>query len=223
MKFKSLCAIAALVMAPIAQAAFVTLPEAGMDAIFSQASFGNRTVDIRFGPVSTKVAPDLLAISTDAEVDQLFLLHSEADNIVNFYFVDSVDACGGINAAIIGCGEFPGNDFVVESAAAAGASGAQLLAHELAHNLGLPHVDGATLLMNPVLLGGTLLSEDEVNTILGSPLIQVEARTGQRFIQINPVLIVERLQQVPEPSTLALLMAGGVWARLRSRKQRTFV
>ncbi len=221
MRFKTLCAVAALVFAPLAQAAFVTLPETRMDAIFSQASFGNRTVDIRFGPVTTIVAPTLLEITSDAEISEIFGLHSGGDNVVNFYFVDKVDACSGFNTLIIGCGEFPGNDFVVESGAAAGTFGAELLAHELAHNLGLPHRDGADFLMNPVLLGGDDLSGAEVNIILGSSLVQFDGN-NRRFIQINPVLIVERLQQVPEPSTLALLAAGVLFAGTRPRKSRTF-
>ncbi len=231
MRFKTLCAVVALAFAPFAQAAFVTLPETRMDAIFSQASFGNRTVDIRFGPVTTIVAPTLLEITSDAEISEIFGLHSGGDNVVNFYFVDTVDACSGFNTSIIGCGEFPGNDFVVESGAAAGTFGGELLAHELAHNLGLDHRNGAAFLMNPVLTGGDELSVAEVNAFLGdpnspnpivSPLIQFDALSGQRFIQINPVLIVERLQQVPEPSTLVLLAGGVFFAGLRSRRRPAF-
>ncbi len=229
MRLKTLCAVAALVSAPLAQAAFVTLPEVRMDAIFSQApSFNNRTVDIRFGAVTTIVAPTLLEITTDAEINQIFGLHSGGNNVVNFYFVDTVDFCGCPNpdSLIIGCGEVNGNDFVVESVAAAGPFGAELLAHELAHNLGLPHRVGSQFLMNPVLAGGDDLSVDEVNAFLGdpnspnpfaSPLIQFDG--DQRFIQINPILIVARLQHVPEPATLALLVAG-VFAGLRSRKRQ---
>ena len=75
MRFKTLLAIAALLIAPVTQAAYVTIDEVGMDAVFSQASFGNRKIDIRIGGVTQLVRPDLLAIDTDAEIDAIFDLH----------------------------------------------------------------------------------------------------------------------------------------------------
>ena len=225
MKLKTLCAIAALLAAPFAQAAYVTLHEAGMDAVFSQAIFGNTPIDIRFGAVTQIVRPDLLDITTDAEITAVFNLHVGAANVVNFYFVDTIDACGGFNPNIIGCGEFPGQDFVVESVWAADGSiqaggisfGLQLLAHELGHNLNLDHRAG-DFLMNPFINGFQNLNAAEVAIIRNSPLVQGNARDGF-FIQINPVLIVERAD-VPEPSTAALALAGLLFAGLRSRKLR---
>ena len=226
MKLKTLCAIAALLAAPFAQAAFVTLHEAGMDGVFSQATFGNNRIDIRYGAVTQIVAPTLLDITSDAEIAAVFGLHVGAANVVNFYFVDTLSACGGqINANFIGCGEKPGQDFVVESVWAADGSiqpggisfGLQLLAHELGHNLDLDHRNG-NFLMNPFINGFQDLNAAEVAIILASPLVQTDAN-GQRFIQINPVLIVERAD-VPEPSTAALTLAGLLFAGLRSRKLR---
>lgn len=221
MRLKSLCAIVALIAAPFAQAAFVTLPEAAMDAIFSQANFGNTPIDIRFGPVTQIVRPDLLDINTDAKVGQIFGLHTGPQDVGNFYFVDTIEACGGqINVNIIGCGETPGQDFVVESAFAATAQGALLLAHELGHNLGLPHLNGNQFLMNPILAGGDLLTAAEVAQILLSPLVHQDTN-GQRFILINPVLILAADNNVPEPPVMALLLAGLAVAGLRRRKGRT--
>lgn len=190
-----------------AQAAFITTNETDLDAIFSQPSFGNMPIDIRIGPASELIFPDLLDITSDAEVSQLFNLHVGAFNVVNFYFIDTISACGGsINTGFVGCGETPGNDFVVESSFAAGGFGAELLAHELAHNLGLDHLIGS-FLMNPSLNNNTTLTNSEVNTIRNSPLVQTD---GQDFwIDINPVLIVASASQpqpVPEPSTLILLL-----------------
>lgn len=228
MKLKTLCAIAALLAAPFAQAAYVTLHEAGMDAVFSQASFGNTTVDIRYGAVTQIVRPDLLDINTPTKLNNLFGLHVGLQTVVNFYFVDAISECSGFNVNIIGCGETPGQDFVVESSWAADTTiqpggisfGLQLLAHELGHNLGLNHRSG-NFLMNPSINGFQDLNAAEVLAILASPLVQTDPLNGQRFIQINPVLIVERdVQDVPEPSTAALALAGLLFAGLRSRKLR---
>jgi len=193
-----------LIITSAAQAAFITTNEAQLDAIFSQASFGNTPIDIRIGAATEIVAPTLLDITTNAEVSSLFGMHVGAANVVNFYFIDTISACGAtISVNIVGCGETPGNDFVVESTFAAGAFGAELLAHELGHNLGLPHING-NLLMDPILNGFTTLTAPEVTTIFNSPLVQQD--TSGFWIQINPVLIVAQASvPMPTPSTLALL------------------
>lgn len=226
MSFKSLLAIAALLIAPVTQAAYVTINEAGMDGVFSQASFGQTPIDIRIGAVTQFVRPTLLDISSDAEIDQVFNLHVGDKNIVNFYFVDTISACGLIDAGIIGCGELPGNNFVVESDWAANTAippggnittGVNILAHELGHNLGLSHRFGNNL-MNGFVTGFQDLNFAEVADIRVSPLVQHDANGF--FIMINPVLIVAAATAVPEPSTIFLVLVGlvavGSWTRVRS-------
>lgn len=227
MRFKTLLAIAALLIAPVTQAAYVTIDEVGMDAVFSQASFGNRKIDIRIGGVTQLVRPDLLAIDTDAEIDAIFDLHLGSQRVVNFYFVDTISACGGFNVNIIGCGELPGQDFVVESVWAADNTipfggnisfGVQLLAHELGHNLNLDHRNG-NFLMNPSINGFLGLNAAEVATIFASPLVQRDA--SGFFILINPILIIAAATEVPEPSTVLLVLLGLVAVGSRSRARRS--
>lgn len=191
-----------------AKAAFVTTQEVGMDLIFSQPSFGANPIDIRFGPIETVVRPDLLNITTDAQIIDVFNLFGGSPT-VNFYYVDTVDSCGGFNVNIVGCGAFPGNDFVVESSfAASPVFGAELLAHELGHNLGLDHV--ATGLMAPVLNGDTTLTASEVATVLASPLVQSDI--NGLFIDVRPILILaEDIVAVPLPASVLMLLGGLVF------------
>ncbi|WP_163134009.1 zinc-dependent metalloprotease family protein [Agarivorans sp. Alg241-V36] len=191
-----------LIVSPFVQAAFITTNEAAMDEIYSQANFGQNIIDIRIGTASELVFPELLSITTSTEVTQLFNQHIGPSNVVNFYFVDTISACGGtINAGIVGCGEYFGNDFVVESSYAAGSYGGELLAHELGHNLGLPHMNGA-FLMNPSLNRQTLITEDEVTRIFNSPLVQGDE--DYYWIDINPVLVVAEATRVNEPLSAGL-------------------
>jgi hypothetical protein len=214
---KSLVLTLGVFIASHANAGFITTNEADLDAIFSQSSFENMPIDIRIGAISELIFPGLLDITSDAEVNQLFNMHIGGRDVVNFYFIDSINICGGtVSSSIVGCGEFPGNDFVVESSSAAGSFGGELLAHELGHNLGLNHRVGG--LMNPSLNNDTILNNNEVTTIRNSRLVQTD---GQGFwININPVLLVSATSiPVPEPSTLALLfLATGLLVRKNIKK-----
>jgi len=203
----SLVLIIGLLTVSHAKAGFITTNEFALDTIFSQASFGNMPIDIRIGTASELIFPSLLDITSDAEVNQLFNMHAGGLNVVNFYFIDTISACGGfIITGIVGCGEFFGNDFVVESSFAASGFGGELLAHELGHNLGLDHLSG-NFLMNGSLNNRTTLTTQEVSAIHRSSLVQTN---GQNFwIDINPVLIVAAASTplpVPEPSTLVLFL-----------------
>ena len=71
---KSLVLTLGLLIVSHAKAGFITTDEAALDAIFSQSSFANIPIDIRIGASSELVFPNLLDITTDAEVNQLFNL-----------------------------------------------------------------------------------------------------------------------------------------------------
>jgi len=204
---KTMLLMTLLSITSAANAAFITIDEVGMDAIFSQVTFGNTPVDIRIGASIEHVDPDLLNMNTGAKWATLTSNHYGAANTVNFWFLDDLSWCGNINVNYVGCGETPGNDFVVESIFASGPSNAELLAHELGHNLGLGHNGGATSLMNAFINGGTDLSAGEVTTIMNSSLVQTDVTNGQRFINILPILIVaQATPDIPEPETMVLML-----------------
>ena len=80
---------------------------------------------------------------------------------------------------------------------------ATLMGHELGHNLNLQHVPlNPGNLMSFFFPHGAELTDNQVTTILESPLVQTDL-SGDRFIQIAPILI-----SAPEPATLTLLASA---------------
>jgi hypothetical protein len=198
-----MAALAILVSSAIAEGASITIDQAGMNAIFSQATFDGTPVSIRFNAPRVIVAPELLDIKSQADLKALYALAPDPAPTVDAFFVDQLDACGSveptINGLFAGCAQLPGHIFVEESSAA-DLSPAPLMGHELGHNLNLQHdFFSYANLMAPLFPPGTELTEEQVAIILQSPLVQTDS-TGQRFIQITPIAIV-----APEPSTLLLL------------------
>lgn len=200
-----------------ANAGYVTENEAGMDAIYSQAVFNLRPVDIRFDAVQTITNAALASIDSDAEFWALNSLANPSSKVVSMFFVDQINFCGYAAPNIIGCGSMPGNLVALDSDWAADPTyGANLLAHELGHNLGLNHVSGyGSNLMNPAISTNGSLTSFQAMQVLSSSLIQTDAVTGQYFVEIAPFAIVA----VPEPETYAMLMAGlGLMGWIRRRR-----
>lgn len=189
-------------------AAFVTIDNAGMDAVFAQTNFLPNPVDIRFNPTVTVGSPGLLNISSAVDLAALFSLAPAVSPIVNMFFVDTVDYCSGVfNVALVGCADLPGNRFVVESVMAANATfGTELMSHELGHNLNLAHCTECLNLMNTSLNGNTHLTPTQVAAVLASPLVQLSGGfpLSQRFIDITPVLIAA----VPLPAALPMVLSA---------------
>lgn len=224
-------AVALIGASGMASAGYVTFNEGVMDDIFKQSSFGLFTIDIRFNPSLSIVAPTLLDINSDAEFNGgINSLSGQAsalglpDSTVAIFFVDKISFCGSPGTSIIGCGNNPGNLIALNSASAAGANGAVLMAHELGHNLGLSHLDPAVSgnLMNPSITGGTTLTTDQVgsfvNLATGASLNSIVRNDGNGlYISITPIAVVAA---VPEPHTWAMLMAGLLGVAGLARRRR---
>jgi hypothetical protein len=200
-----MAALAILLSSGIGEAGSIVIDEAEMNAIFSQPTFDDTPITIRFNPPRQIVAPQLLVINTLADLQALYNLAPDPAPTVTAFFVDQLNACGTVEATINGhyngCAQLPGN-FLVEDSTAADLYPATLMAHELGHNLDLGHMPlGLMSFFLPH--EPPDLFEDQVATILQSPLVQTDS-TGQRFIAITPIAIVG----TPEPSTLLLVSAA---------------
>ena len=215
---KSSLRLAAAAALAVTQAAswaadgYVTTNEAKLDAIFSQAGFAAADkIDIRFNSQTSIIDASLTSIDSFAEWDKMAGLAVNFDApVVNMFFVDKVRWCGDPGTNIAGCADTPGNLMALDSSWAAHASlGGNLLGHELAHNLGLGHVlpNNGSNLMNPTLSTSFALTAAQITTILSSALVQSDAQG--KFITIQPIAVLAAAP-VPEPSTWAMLLLGGV-------------
>ncbi|RMF96559.1 MAG: hypothetical protein D6727_07680 [Gammaproteobacteria bacterium] len=210
--------IALALASRLAAAAFVTTNQAEMSQIYGQPVFATTPIDVRFQPVVTIVAPGLLNITTLAELNALFGLSPVNAPGINMFFVDSVSVCNTPTPApgIQGCATINGNDIVVESVAAADplplagpvgslSAGAALNAHELAHNLGLPHIPECAPSVPPnlmdCLLTGYELTAAQAATVLANSSVLQSDPSGL-FVSITPILIL------PIPAPPALLLFG---------------
>jgi Gametolysin peptidase M11 len=134
--------LAVLLSSAIAEAATVTIDEGGMNAVFSQPSFGDTPIGIRFNPVQEIVAPNLLIIDNLTELQALYALVPYPAPTVFAFFVDLIKVCTTVEEVEAGdwngCAQLPGHALVLDSNSAE-LNPANLMAHELGHNLGLEH------------------------------------------------------------------------------------
>ena len=211
----TMATLAILVAPAIAEAGAIVIDEVGVNQIFSQESFGDTPISIRFNSPQIIVAPEFLVIDSVEELQALYSLVPNPAPTVVAFFVDIIWECATVEVAeegrYFGCAQKPGNFHVLNSTVAA-LEPSKLISHELGHNFGLEHIP-LGLMTTHLGFGGTELFEDQVADILKSPLVQTDAN-GQRFIEVTPIAIVG----TPEPSTL-LLLSGGLGALLIIKKR----
>lgn len=191
-------------VASTAQAGFISTPD--LDPIFSQSVFGSTPIAVHWLAAAPSIVDASLAsINSGDDLIRLAGNSPDALPIVNAFFVDSINYCGGPGNNIVGCSFQSSNVIAVDSSFAAGVTGDIDIAHELGHSLGLEHVSGTGNLMNPF-LNSTLLTSTQATQILSATyLVQTDAGGGL-FIDIRPIAVLAAA--VPEPATYGMLMAG---------------
>lgn len=228
------CIIAAVTllfwMSP-ASAAMISLQEAGVEQIYSQAGF-SAPIDFRYRAPQELVAPGLLAIDDTAEFSAI---SGETFGLglstIRLFFVDDIEWCGSPGSGIAGCAG--GRTIVLDSGIAAGSIGDELIAHEVGHLLGLRH--GGTHLIDhdgdpntPPQTPTPLDPDDDVNTnlmwpsignnrhdlttvqiaeIFNSPGLLQQDLDGF-FLDIAPIVVVASATVVPVPGAILLMLGA---------------
>ncbi|MEI4473654.1 hypothetical protein [Frigidibacter sp. MR17.24] len=203
-----------------------------IDTVFSQASFGTSTIDVRFNTAQTLVAPDFVNLTYDAyggefrdlpgnSGGRLPATASAALKTIKLYLVDSFVTVSGELSNVLGLGWLgaPGVAVAADRLLGAGYNALTLpiaIAHEIGHNLGLGHLAttaDANNLMYPTLpsvttMARTALTLSQVQTILTSTLLQTDA-SGSLFLTVQPIYVTAAaVVPPPTPAPVPLPATG---------------
>jgi len=188
-----------------------TLYQAETNKIWAQAG-----IDVVFLSWSTTNDTALLNVNTEAE--QNALLTGLSTQYTTLWFVQTISYCGGpIGGTVFGCAASPGYGLMISNAVFAFGR-LDTIAHELGHNLGLPHTEGFGNPANNLMTTGNFRSvPSTINDIFpdGADLDQLTP-AQIAVAQSNPLVI-------PEPAT-GILMAGAalgglLYSRFRNRQR----
>ena len=187
--------------------------QAGIEVVFGSATTWDDTDALNGGYSSVS---SLMAAGNDAGV-------TTADPILNVFMVTARpgmspvanNSCGGtaglgwngmaftIGSSLIGWGSWQTIGYV--------------LAHEIGHNLGLPHPDDHA---DPIATGGVGYS-NTTNLMYSGTLPGIPNSASDNVLLTSKQIDLARSSQfavaVPEPATLVLLTIGGLWLNRRRR------
>ncbi len=205
---------------------FVTFDETTIESIFAQND--STFIDFRLNPTETVFSDSLLSIDSTNEISLLHTIsnahNTDSTFAISLFYLDEITYCDGVGSNIAGCAAIvqppssPGSFAFLDSTYAANTTfGTNVIAHELAHTIGLgSHVAGNnTNLMNPTaynLPGIPPLTTAQQADILASPYVQIDGI--DRFVEVTPFVIQSVVATVPEPSSYALLLIGLIMVRL---------
>jgi hypothetical protein len=176
---------------------FVTLPEAGLDAIFGQAG-----IDIHFLPTTTLDSTEFRIL--DSGEGSLLFVGANGQNVdplvLNLWFTQGVGLPPPVPGSVVGAGVafIGGNGMWVHGPGLMFATdefSSSLIGHFIGHNLGLAHTS------TPI--PGNLMNDRRVADI-GPGLTdeQIAAMLASQFVQNVPD------SSIPTPSTLLLFSLG---------------
>jgi hypothetical protein len=177
------------------------------DKIWSQAG-----IDLNFLPFSFFFESDYLNIEDDGELTFENLTdiagHGQSADltVINLWFVNDVEGAYGI-------GWLGGSGIAISDSIFSGLGRIDTIAHEIGHNLGLPHNDGSPSYL--MASGGVRIPAQDLANIWPDGADRDFLNTGEISLARASFL----LDEVPEPATMgSVVLALALLAGWRSRR-----